>query len=230
MNANSRAKAPASPRRGAALLAVVALATTEAGAEPPRWVPGNEVTSRPKAALSRSPASDTEGGYGRFGGDLDFGLGLGAEFARGGPRAAVRGTLHYFSTAGLYFTYRDALGSDSSTGSARVFSGGVDLRPAFIPRWAQDMQQGPSFLDLALDSISLGMGAYWQQPRGRDFGDERGFELSLGFGVPLLARATGPWLETRTQLAFADTETARAQCLLLLSFHALAVSPLARTD
>ena len=48
--------------------------------------------------------------------------------------------------------------------------------------------------------------AFWEEPEGRPFADDRGFETSLGFGIPLLGKATGPWLETRGQLAFRGTE------------------------
>jgi hypothetical protein len=177
---------------------------------------------------TREPEPVTDGVYGRFEGDLDFGLGAGAEASEGDWRGALRFTLHYFSTAGIYFSYRDAF--DSNAEVPRAFSVGVDMRPAFIPRWSKNMQQGPGFLDLTLDSISLGLGAFWQEARGRSFAAERGFETSLGFGVPLIGRATGPWIETRGQLAFLGTDSARAEFFVLLSAHVLVLSPLARAQ
>jgi hypothetical protein len=169
----------------------------------------------------------TDGSYGRFKGDLDLGLALGAELDDGSARGAARVSLHYFYTAGLYFTYRDRLNDGGEL--RRVLSLGIDMRPLFIPRWAKNMQQGPSVLDLALDSLSLGLGAFWDQPQMGSFGKERGFESSLGFGVPLSGQAEGPWIESRAQLAFLGLDSARAQFLLLLGFHAFFASPLTRT-
>jgi hypothetical protein len=195
----------------------------------PRWDPGRQVTaSVGERVRARDDATPGDGVYGRFAGDLDFALGLGAELDEGAARGALRFSLHYFYAAGLYATYRDAFSDDADV--RRVFSLGIDMRPAFIPRWSKNMQQGPSFLDLALDSISLGLGAFWEQPEHHGFAHDRGFETSLGFGVPLLGKATGPWLESRAQLAFRGTESARPEFFFLLSGHALILSPLARAQ
>jgi hypothetical protein len=195
----------------------------------PRWDPGKEVTARlPGRVQTAEPDPVTDGVYGRFDGDLDLGLGLGAELASGEARGAARLSVHYFSTAGIYATYRDALGAHADV--ERVLSLGVDLRPAFVPRWSKNMQQGPNFLDLALDSISLGLGAFWEQPRARSFASDRGLESSLGFGIPLFGKAAGPWLESRGQLAFRGADRARSQFLVVLSFHTLALSPFARAQ
>jgi hypothetical protein len=229
------------PRRGyasnakttcvtASLAAALLVFDTPANAEPeqlPRWDPGRHVTARVGPEVVAREAS-SDGVYGRFSGDLDFGVLAGAEFDRQSARSALRASVHYFSTAGAYVTFRDRLSDDASI--RRVLSLGVDLRPAFIPRWSKNMQQGPSFLDLAIDSISLGMGAFWEQPTRGSLGDSRGFESSLGFGIPLFGRAGGPWLESRAQLAFRGLESAHAQFVLLLGFHALVVSPLVRSD
>ncbi len=175
------------------------------------------------ATEAKAQAYD-DGVYGRFHGDLEFGLGLGAELDAP-TRAAIRGSVHYFSMAGLYVGYADAL-SDVDDGDRRVLGFGVDLRPAFIPRWAKNMQQGPAFVDLFIDSISLGLGAFWAEPAHADFGDARGFEASLGAGLPLFAAAPGPWLEARGMLRWAESEAADPALLLLLSWHAFVQTPL----
>jgi hypothetical protein len=105
--------------------------------------------------------------------------------------------------AGVYAGYADAIGGDWLDGS-RVVSIGVDVRPAFIPRWSNNLEQGDGFLDLVVDSISLGLGGYFRTPRDGSFGERRGFELSLGFGVPLFAKASGPWLGARGLLRWDD--------------------------
>jgi hypothetical protein len=167
-----------------------------------------------------------DGVYGRFDGDIDFGLALGAELDEA-PRGAARLSIHYFSIAGIYSSYRDALGVDHESADRRLLSLGIDLRPAFIPRWARDMQHGPSYLDLMVDSISLALGAYWAEPPGADFGATRGFEASLGAGLPLFGTAPGLWLEARGSLRWNETGGgAQPSALLLVSFHAFALSPL----
>ena len=165
-----------------------------------------------------------DGVYGRFLGDLELGLGLGAEIDAP-ARGALFASVHYYSMAGVYFTYRDAF-SDAASGDQRLLGFGVDLRPAFIPRWARNMQQGPAFVDLFIDSIALGLGAFWSEPPGEDFGAARGFEAALGAGLPLFGTAPGLWLETRGVLRWADDAEAEPSALVLLSWHAFALTPL----
>jgi hypothetical protein len=165
-------------------------------------------SARARAAESDSPPlhaplPGSDGVYGRFDGSLALAASAGAELEAGDLRGALRFSAHYLWTAGVYLRYSDAFGSaDSRPG--RVASLGVDLRPLFLPRFARDYEQGPALLDLTLDSLSLTAGAYFAQPRGRDFGDERGFETGLGLALPLLAQARGPWLEARGERRFAD--------------------------
>jgi hypothetical protein len=199
--------------------------------EPPRWHPGNRTTSRVDGQVTTPEAEPvSDGVYGRFEGDLDWGLGVGADVGDS-LMGAARLSLHYFSTAGAYVGYADAFGSGSAeSAEARRLSVGIDLRPAFVPRWAKDMQQGPGFVDLLVDSISLGLGAFWAEPRDAAFGDSRGFELSLGFGLPLFARAPGLWLEARGLLRWPDGDSAAPAALVLLSWHTLFESPIAAAD
>jgi hypothetical protein len=135
-----------------------------------------------------------DGVYGRFDGDIEVGFALGAELEKDAARAAARATVHYFSVAGMYASYRDAFNRGSP--DARLVSLGLDLRPLFIPRWSQGWEDGPALLDLMLDSAALSLGAYWgsSAPEARS---SRGLELGLGFGVPLFTRASGPWLGAR---------------------------------
>src|SRR6187551_2800313 len=68
-------------------------------------------TARAEGASARLPRS-SEGGsgdgvYGRFDGDLDLGLALGAELGSAGQAApALRASAHYFSIAGVYLAGR----------------------------------------------------------------------------------------------------------------------------
>jgi hypothetical protein len=153
------------------------------------------------ATSSAAEGGRADGVYGRFDGDLDLGVALGGELERDALRAAARATVHYFSTAGVYASYRDALDRDDA--DARLVSLGVDLRPLFIPRWSQGWERGPALLDLLLDSASLSLGAYWGSP-APEAHFSRGLELGLGFGVPWFARASGPWLGARGLVRWPD--------------------------
>ena len=38
---------------------------------------------------------------------------------------------------------------------------GIDLRPLFLMRWSKDNEQGPAWLDLTIDSLTLSVGAQY---------------------------------------------------------------------
>jgi len=168
-------------------------------------------------AEPRAPGQH-DGVYDRFDGDLDLGLALGAELGSAGRAApALRASAHYFSIAGVYLGGRVEAGERSAPS---LFALGVDLRPLFVPRWAKGYETGPGLFDLTLDSLSLSLGAFWAN-RDR----ERGFEAGLGFGIPLLARASGPWLEARGLLRYPDAEAREEAVLLALSWHGFVTTP-----
>jgi hypothetical protein len=175
-----------------------------------QWDPGRSTTS----LLAKEPRPDEDpsthdGAYGRFDGLFDVGLAVGAEVGDG-TAGSVRASIHYYSMAGIYGSYSDAFGG-TVHGATRLAAVGVDLRPAFIPRWSKDMEGSSPFLDLAIDSISLGLGAYWKAPKNAAFGDTRGLEFSFGFGLPLAAWAEGPWLGALTFLRWDDPGSDRAK-------------------
>jgi len=213
-------------RRAAALLLVTLLSTAAEAAEPPSWSPGErtagDVRDEARTAEERAPG---EGTYGRLQGDLDLGFGLGAELDSD-AFAAARLSAHYFSVAGISVAYRDALGR-TAVDSQRLLSLGVDVRPAFVARWARDHEQGPALVDLAVDALSLGIGAFWSEPSGASFGDVRGFEASLGSGLALFGRADGLWLEFRGILRWPEGEHVEPAAYLGLGFHGFLLSPLA---
>jgi hypothetical protein len=96
-----------------------------------------------------------------------------------------------------------------------VLLAGVEIRPLFLPRFALDLEGRGPFVDLTLDSLSLGAGMCFASEGAND---NAAFELSLGFGVPLLAKARGPWLEARAALRPA-LEASTGQLFLLLSWY-----------
>ena len=163
-----------------------------------------------------------DGVYQRFDGDLDLGLGLGAEFGSAGRVApTVRGSAHYFSIAGVYAMARFAAGERSAPS---LWGAGVDLRPLFVPRWAKGFETGPSCLDLTLDSLSLSLGAFWQDLRA-PLANRQGFDVQLGFGLPLLGVAAGPWLEARGALRYPDSAAAEQALLVALAWHGFVTTP-----
>lgn len=215
---------PRSGAQPAALALAMALATS--GARADAWDPGRRVTSPVAGQVAPRDGRVSDGAYGRFEGDVDLGFGVGPEFDGDSTRAHLRASAHYFSMIGIAGAFAEDVASDTPRLS-RLVSIELDLRPAFLPRFANDMQQGPGVLDLTLDSISLGLGVYWATPADQAFGDERGFELSAGLAVPLIGRASGPFLEARGLWRHPDSGVPpRAAGVILLSWHGLLSTPL----
>ena len=199
------------------LCAAAAAWTHDAAAE--------SAAARPSAAARHSDSA-RDGVYDRLDGDLDLGLGLGAELGSAGHVApALRASAHYFSIAGIYLEGR--IHPDREAPPS-LFGLGVDLRPLFVPRWAKGYETGPSFLDLTLDSCSLSLGAFWaaEPPHAPPIQHGRGFEAGLGFGLPLFASAAGPWLEARGALRYPDAGEREEAVFIALAWHAFLLTPL----
>jgi hypothetical protein len=130
-----------------------------------------------------------DGVYGRFDGDVDLGMGVGLRAAAPGLGPNLRLTSHFMATVGLSvdLTWPVLGDHDWSLGT------GIDLKPLFLPRWALNLQQGPAFWDLLLDSLSVSGGPVFQP-----LNDGRvGFGLEVGLGLPLSSHAHGFWLNVR---------------------------------
>jgi hypothetical protein len=175
------------------------------------------------AQAEPTPARAPDGVYDRFDGDLDLGMAVGAEFGSAGRvDPALRASAHYFSIAGVYLSGRIKAGDGSAPS---LFGAGVDLRPLFVPRWAKGYETGPDFLDLTLDSLSLSLGAYWSERASRSPDSSTGFDAQFGFGVPLLASASGPWLEARGALRYPDAAPREEAVIIALAWHGFATTP-----
>lgn len=211
------------PLTPSAILCVLALTARAHGTE---WEPGHRTTSELPGEIRPSDATNEfDGVYGRFDGDLDLGLSLGAELESDVERLLVAASAHYFWTAGVYGTYREAVGDDREELPARrLFSAGVDVRPLFIPRWSLDWQTGPATLDLMLDSISLSAGAYFAP--ADEGAARRGFETTFGAGIPLTGSAAGPWFSARYDVRFPEAGDASTSVWMMLSWHLLVSTPL----
>lgn len=155
-------------------------------------------------------ATDDDGAYGRYDGDLDLRIGAGAAFMQEGPALSAFASALALSSAGVYVNYLDAF--DDQRRVPRSISAGLIIEPMFWARTAFNLEIGSGRLDLAIDSFAIGLGAYWTIPRlPNNPQNEPGLEFSLGFGLPFLARATGPVLGFRGALraspaAMAGTE------------------------
>jgi hypothetical protein len=204
----------------AALVTAGALLTPAARAE--AW-PGDRVAAPVRGEVKPDDrVDDTDGVYGRLDGDLTLSGGLGAEFADGTRAAALLRALFYHS-GGLVLGYSDSLGRELEP--RRTLFGGIELRPLFLPRWALDLEFNHALADLMLDSLSIGAGAH--ASGGGPRGARAGFEFSLGMGIPLFARAQGPWLEARGFLRPAR-EDGEAGVIVALSWYGSLTTPLVK--
>jgi len=202
-----------SPARRVACSVLLALAVTQLRTR----------AASAQAASVQPARSSADGVYGRFDGDLDLGLALGAEFGSAGHAApALRASAHYFSIAGVYASGRIKAGDESAPS---LFGLGVELRPLFMPRWAKGFETGPALLDLTLDSLCLSLGAFWAQRAAHATEANHGFDAELGFGIPLLATAAGPWLEARGALRYPDGARREQALILALSWHGFVTTP-----
>lgn len=151
------------------------------------------VAARP-ARAEPDGAAKTDTSHGRLDGDLAVAAGIGAAFGPRGPRAAIDLRLRYLSTAGIFATYEDGPFLASDAEPKRALAIGVELRPLFLARWAQGLESGNAWLDLTVDSFALELGAVLMQPAGRPFGRSPGLQIGVGFEIPILPHASGPYV------------------------------------
>jgi hypothetical protein len=203
---------------------LVALDAPDARALAPDDAFGPVTTSDVRSVNPDRDGTSGDGAYGRFDGDLDlgFGAGMGAGFGSGDLGVSLRATAHWYSTVGLYVGYVESVGTSHIE---RRGGAGIELEPLFLLRWSEALERGPAWLDLTLDSLSLGAGYVLLQPVDRGFGSRRGVELSLGVGFPLLGTAGGPWLEARGGYFLPKSER-ELTGLLFLSWHFHVNTPL----
>ena len=61
----------------------------------------------------------------------------------------------------------------ASSEPRRVLVGGLEVRPLFLYRWLQGQETQRAWLDLAIDSLGLELGAIATQPAGTSFARRR---------------------------------------------------------
>jgi hypothetical protein len=182
---------------------------------------GERTTSTPALARVEPETASGDGVYGRLAGDLTLAAAAGVEvdFSSSMARPLFMATARYFSTVGVYGVLREGIASDDD--AERILGTGVLVEPLFVARAVKNMQQGPAFWDLALDSVGLNFGVFWAEPMGGDLGDQRGAELGLGAGLPLLGTAAGPWLRVNGQLRWDEASSASTSLWVTLEWRAI---------
>ena len=144
--------------------------------------------------------------YGRVEGDLTLVVGAGAVVAGSGPRAEGELRMRYLETAGLFATYEDGVGSSAEP--RRVLATGLELRPLFLYRWLRGRETQRAWVDLAIDSFGMELGAAWMQPAGTAFASQAAVQAGLGLELPLVGEANGPWVGLHAGVRWSETTLA----------------------
>lgn len=162
-------------------------------------------------AFGADGAADSEGDgvYGRLDGDLDLSAALGIGYAVQAPILVARASAIYAVTAGVYAGYTEAFGQEGALVD-RSIAAGFSLRPLFWGRFANALERGPARLDLLADSLAFEVGVFWAAPRGGEIASAPGLEIAAGIGLPILAHASGPWIELRAALRYRPADLAGA--------------------
>ncbi len=151
---------------------------------------------------SAEDGNEAGGVYGRFDGDLVLSaevMGSLADTPSGlAGSASVAARARFMEMTGLGVGYDRAIASQRHD----ALWAAVDLRPAWLARLNYDWERGPRWLDLALDSIGVEVGAAWLRPGE---GGGAGFVLGGGFELPLawrrgdgvMLRVAARWITSR---------------------------------
>jgi hypothetical protein len=156
----------------------------------------------------RACAQEEEPSHGRIDGDVTLVAGLGAAATPRGMRGAADLRLRYLDTAGIVATYEEGGIFDATTEPQRVLTAGFELRALFLGRWLQGYETRSTGADLVLDSFGLELAAVFAQHAGGPFAADMGVQAGLGLEVPLLGRASGPWIGLHGGVRWSDAALA----------------------
>jgi hypothetical protein len=189
------------------------------------------------AAAADPWEENLDGAYGRLAGDIALGADVGASAELGdfepGGSLAVRIGLFYLYTVGITVQYNDRLGladAEDDGGMTRSVAPGVEIRPLFLGRFAQDLEHGPAYADLILDSFGIALGGYVAWPPPGDCAaapgpcPDHGMELAVGAEVPFLPQALTPYVAVRAAMRWslagrtAAVDAPPPEALLTLTF------------
>jgi hypothetical protein len=177
---------------GLVTLVLAVTATSHAGAAVP--LAFDALDRRRDAPSNEEPYYRSDGVYGRFDGELALVPAVGMQWTASGWFTQLGMSAFYLNTIGIAFRHADGRWSPiSPRADFSVTTLSLALRPLFLLRWSQDLEKGPSFLDLMIDSLTLHVGSYWSHQHSVDK-QRYGLETELAFGFPILGRAHGPWL------------------------------------
>ncbi len=152
------------------------------------------------------PAVQKDTTYGRVEGDVGIVAGVGVAVGPDSPRGALDLRFRYIETAGVFFSYEEGAIFGSGAEPVRVLAGGIELRPLFLGRWLKGLETGNARADLTIDSLGFELGGFFAQPQGEQFASRPGMQVGLGLEVPLLPRASGPWIGLHGGMRFSDAE------------------------
>lgn len=156
------------------------------------------------APANAHAADRKDGSHGRVEGDLAVEAGIGASFGPRAPRGAADLRFRYLSMSGIFVTYEDGPLFGSNAEPKRALATGLELRPLFLAKWFTGRYSGNAYLDLAIDSIGLELGAVFVEPNGARFGSKPGLQAGLAFEVPIFPSATGPFIAVHGGVRWSD--------------------------
>jgi hypothetical protein len=146
--------------------------------------------SAPEIATER-----TDGIYGRLDGDLTFAVGPEVLYSPMDGRVTLGGAISasFYQLVGLRFGFEQTL-SPANSNVVRALTTRLVLSPLFLLRFRDNGESESPLFDLTLDSLNVFVGPVFSEPQGGTFGSSVNMDVGVGFGVPLMARATGLWL------------------------------------
>lgn len=150
------------------------------------------------AAAGGMNVSMVDTSYGRLEADSSIAISGGAAVDVRGVRGALDLRYRYLHSAGIFLTYEEGFGAGSEP--LRLGVAGFELKPLFLARFLQGGELGAPRIDLFIDSLSIELGAFVAQPKGRDFGGVAGLSFGFGLEFPLLAHIAGPFVAFRGSL------------------------------
>ena len=146
--------------------------------------------------VGEARASDSDGAYGRFDGDVTLAGGLGVSLAKHEVGGAFGARALFLSTAGPWLAYADGFEQDGAK-TLRSAAFGVSVAPLFPGRYASNLEQGPAFLDLMLDSVAIDLGAFFSESPKAGWAHDPGLDLGVSLSVPLGDNASGLFVDLR---------------------------------
>ncbi len=160
--------------------------------------------SAAEVSTRSEPARGDDGVYGRFDGDFAFSIGpdVVIDPTPGAVRLGATAKANFYQTVGLSLGYEQRL--PEASGIERAAGLRLHVSPLFLLRFQRNLEQGPSILDLFVDSLELFGGPIFLEPPGGSFAAQVGADVGIGCGLPLSHGATGFWLHPSFVVRFAN--------------------------